>query len=458
MTLKHLISILGAGLLWSGCVTDPPYARPPAPVAGQFPGHAATQPGTNAAADLAWRDFFADERLKKLIELALANNRDLRVAALNVEQSRAQYRITKADSYPGAQAAGSYTRSGNSRATTDQWNASVGTTSYELDFFGHVRSLNSQALENYFATEEARRSSQISLVAEVATQYFTQRQLEEQIQVTRQTLTAVEESYRVNRIRFDVGENNELDLRSSEGQVQTARINLSSYQRQLAQAINYLVLLVGQPLPDDLPAPRAFGDTNLVAEIPAGLPSDLLQRRPDLLEAEHTLKAANANIGAARAAFFPTISLTASTSSSSAQLAELFSAGTGMWSFSPQISVPIFTGGRNRANFDAAKISARIEVANYEKAIQTAFREVADALAGSSGYREQLPQQQALVNAQQRRLELATLRYRNGEDSYLNELSAQQDLFNAQQGLLQLQFNILSSDITLYKTLGGGWK
>jgi len=218
------------------------------------------------------------------------------------------------------------------------------------------------------------------------------------------------------------------------------------------------VLLVGQPLPDDLPTPRAFNSTNLVAEIPAGLPSELLQSRPDILEAEHTLKAANANIGAARAAFFPTISLTASTSTSSQQLSQLFGAGTGLWSFSPQISVPIFAGGRNRADLDAAKVSARIEVANYEKAIQTAFREVADALAGRSGYREQLPQQQALINAQQRRLELATLRYQNGEDSYLNELSAQQDLFNAQQGLLEVQFNILSSDITLYKTLGGGWK
>ena len=436
----------------------PKYARPAAPVAGQFPGNAASQFGTNAVPDIAWRDFFADERLKKLIELALANNRDLRVAVLNVEQSRAQYRITKSASYPGAQAAGSYSRSGDFHTASDQWSASIGTTSYELDLFGHVRSLNAQALEKYFASEEARRSSQISLVAEVANQYFTQRQLEEQILVTRQTLTAVEESYRMNRIRFDAGENNELDLRSSEGQVLSARLNLSSYERQLAQAVNYLVLLVGQPLPDYLPTPRAFNSTNLVAEIPAGLPSELLQNRPDILEAEHTLKAANANIGAARAAFFPTISLTASTSTSSQQLSQLFGAGTGLWSFSPQISVPIFAGGRNRADLDAAKVSARIEVANYEKAIQTAFREVADALAGRSGYREQLPQQQALINAQQRRLELATLRYQNGEDSYLNELSAQQDLFNAQQGLLEVQFNILSSDITLYKTLGGGWK
>ncbi len=452
----------------------PKYKRPEAPVAARYPG----TPQTNAdfaASELGWAHFFSEERLKKLIELALLNNRDLRVAILNVEQSRAQYRITRSASFPTVNAGGSFIRSyygiapnqpgvaipgaaAPSGITSSQWSANIGTAGYELDFFGHVRSLNHEAFEKYLATGEGWRDAQISLVAEVATQYYTLRQLGEQLQVAGQTLTAVEESYRLNKASFDAGEHNELDLRAAEGQVQTARINVLTYERQIAEAVNYLVLLVGQPLPETLPAPRPFDDTNLVADVPAGLPSDLLQRRPDILEAEHTLMAANANVGAARAAFFPTITLTASMGTTSSQLKQLFGAGTGMWSFSPQITVPIFTGGQNSADLDSAKVSTRIEVANYEKAIQTAFREVADALADRLSYREQLPAQRALANAQQRRFELATLRYSQGEDTYLNVLLAQQDLYSAQQGLVQLQFNILSADITLYKSLGGGWK
>jgi len=469
--------VLTSVLALCGCTMIPKYKRPEAPVAAQYPGASQTNAGF-AASELGWSNFFSDERLKQLIDLALVNNRDLRVAVLNVEQSRAQYRITRSASFPTVDASGSFTRSyygvasGQSVASTSgaaavaspsgiyssQWSANIGTTAYELDLFGHVRSLNSQALEKYLATAEARRDAQITLVSEVATEYFTLRQLEEQLQVARQTLAAVEESYRLNKASFDAGEHTELDLRTAEGQVQSARINILTYERQHAEAVNYLVLLVGQPLPENLPAPRAFDDTNLVSVVPAGLPSELLQRRPDILEAEHTLKAANANVGAARAAFFPTISLTASMGTTSSQLNQLFGTGTGLWSFSPQISVPIFTGGQNRADLDSAKAGARIEVANYEKAIQTAFREVADALADRGSYREQLPPQRALANAQQRRFDLATLRYRQGEDTYLNVLSAQQDLYSAQQGLVQLQFNILSADIALYKSLGGGWK
>jgi len=218
------------------------------------------------------------------------------------------------------------------------------------------------------------------------------------------------------------------------------------------------VLLVGEPLPTDLPAPRSFNDTNLVAEIPAGLPSELVQRRPDILEAEHTLKAANANIGAARAAFFPTITLTASVGSTSSQLAKLFGSGTGVWSFAPQITVPIFTGGQNKADLDAAKVSTRIDVANYQKAIQTAFREVADALVANSSYAEEIKEQTALITTQQRRYDLSNLRYRQGDDTYLNVLSAQQDLYSAQQGQIQAQYNKLASQISLYKALGGGWQ
>jgi multidrug efflux system outer membrane protein len=231
-----------------------------------------------------------------------------------------------------------------------------------------------------------------------------------------------------------------------------------TYERQLAQATNYLVLLIGQALPAELPSPQPFNSTNLLAEIPAGLPSELVQRRPDILEAEHTLKAATANIGAARSAFFPTITLTASAGSTSSQLSQLFSSGTGVWSFAPQVTLPIFTGGQNRAELDSAKIATRIDVADYQKAIQTAFREVADALIAISTYAAQVDDEAVAINAEQDRYDLANLRYRQGEDSYLNVLSAQQDLYSAQQGMLQAQYNKIAGQISLYQALGGGWK
>jgi multidrug efflux system outer membrane protein len=455
--LHTRLSILAAVLAFSGCTMIPKYERPAAPVAARYPGTTETKAGP-AASDIAWQDFFAEERLKKLIELALANNRDMRVAVLNVEQSRAQYRVTRSASFPTVDASGSYTRSRASGITSDQWSASLGTTSYELDFFGRVRSLNKQALEKYFATEEARRSEQISLVAQVATEYFTLRETEQLLELSRQTLQTVQESYKLNKAMFDAGASSEVDMREAEGQVQTAKINALTCEREIAEAKNDLTLLLGEPWPADLPAPRSFTETNLVAEIPAGLPSELLARRPDILEAEHTLKAANANIGAMRAAFFPTISLTASAGSTSSQLSQLFGSGTGVWNFAPQITVPIFTGGLNQADLEAAKVGKRIEIANYEKAIQTAFREVADALVDAGSYARQMDEEAALVNAQQRRYDLANSRYRQGEDTYLNALTAQQDLFSAQQGQIQAHFNKLASHISLYKALGGGWK
>ncbi len=448
----------------ASCTLMPRYLRPEAPVGGHYPGGSSAKTD-KVSSEIAWRDFFADARLKKLIELALIENRDLRVAVLNVEQSRAQYRIARAGYFPTIQASGSYTRAqatslqpGISSPVSTQWSASIGSAAYEVDFFGRVRSLNAQALERYLATEEGRRSAQISLVAQVATQYFTLRQLEEQLALARQTLESVQQLYGLNKSTFDAGTTTELDLRTAETQVLTARVNVLTYEREAAQAENQLVLLVGRPPPQHLPAPRALSAGNVMSGIPAGLPSDLLQQRPDILQAEHTLKAANANIGAARAAFFPVISLTGSAGSTSLELSKLFGKNTGAWSFSPQISVPIFTGGLNRANLDVAKISARIEVANYEKAIQTAFREVADSLVARGSYARQVEAQEALVKAQQRRYTLAEARYRQGVDTYLNVLSAQQDLYGAQRNLIDLRFASLSNHVTLYKALGGGWK
>jgi len=448
----------------SGCAMMPRYERPALPVAEQFPGSTTRSPGTatsgagRPAADILWADFFKDERLKNLIALALGNNRDLRVAALKVEQSRAQYRITRSDSYPDVNIGGGVTRQRANGQTNTQWSANVGVSAYELDLFGRLRSLNQQALETYLATEEARRSTQISLVAEVATQYFTMREAQEQRQLARQTLEAVEESYRLNRASFDAGESNELNVRTAEGQVLTAKLNVLSYEQQLAQAENALVLLLGQALPPELPEAQPFDNANLLSDIPAGLPSELIERRPDILQSEHTLKAANANIGAARAAFFPSITLTGSVGVASTQLSDLFGSGSSTWTFSPQISLPIFNAGKTRAQLTYAELSQRVDVANYEKSIQTAFREVADALTANQSYLAEIEVQADAITAQQRRLELATLRYRQGEDSYLEVLSAQRDSYNAQQGLLQARFNKLSSQISLYRALGGGWQ
>jgi outer membrane protein, multidrug efflux system len=466
----------------SGCTMIPKYLRPAPPVAGRFPG-GSSQSGN--ASDIHWRDFFHDPRLKRCIELALVNNRDLRVAALNVEHARAEYRIQRSALLPTIDGSGSYTRArtpafaipggssaplsgGTSAAsaltpvvsqayTVNEFSASVGTTAYELDLFGRVRSLSRQALETYFANDQTRRSTQLSLVAQVATQYLTLREQEEQLALARQTLLAVQKSYDLNKRAFDIGTASELDVSTSDGQVQTARINTITYERLAAQAANYLALIVGQPLPADLPPGRSLSSQGVMSDIPSGLPSDLIERRPDILSAEHTLLAANASIGAARAAFFPTISLTTSAGDTSIQLSQLFTKGAEMWSFSPQITIPIFTGGKNLATLDAAKVSKQIEVANYEKSIQTAFREVADGLAGRVTYNRELGAREALVAAQQRRYDLTEKRYRQGVDSYLSVLLAQQDLYSAQRDLVSTYTDRLANLITLYKSLGGGW-
>lgn len=471
---RHLLRCsLVAALALAGCTMIPKYNRPAAPVSARFPD------GTDHsgdASDIRWRDFFTDPRLKRLVELSLANNRDLRVAALTVERYQAEYRIQRAALFPSVNATGNYTRSltsgetlgGGSGAagaaassngyTSNQFSVSVGTTAYEVDLFGRVRSLNKQALETYFASDETRRSTEISLVAQVATQYLTLIEDEEELKLARQTLAAVQESYNLNKKQFDIGTGSELDLSTADAQVQTARVNVFNYERLIDQAANYLVLLVGQPLPANLPPGRSLAGQGTFADLPSGLPSDLIERRPDILSAEHTLLAANADIGAARAAFFPVITLTASGGNTSLQLSHLFNHAAAVWSFAPQISVPIFNGGSNAATLDADVLSKRIEIANYEKSIQTAFREVADALVARGRYTQQTSAQELLVAAEQRRYDLSNLRYRQGVDSYLTVLTAQQDLYSAQNSLISTRTDRLANLITLYKALGGGWK
>ncbi|HVU28539.1 MAG TPA: AdeC/AdeK/OprM family multidrug efflux complex outer membrane factor [Verrucomicrobiae bacterium] len=455
------------GIALSGCTLAPKYERPAAPVSTNWPdGSTYNNSATNAVADIGWREFFHDPRLQELIELSLTNNRDLRVAVLNVEQSRAQYRIERAALFPNIDASGNYIRQRTSKdfllpgepVLSSQYSVSLGTTAYEVDLFGRIRSLKTAALENYFATEEARKSAQIALVAEVANQYLAERAFEEELQMTRQTLDAVQNSYNLIKQSYDVGVSSELDLRSAEAQVESAKANAAAFEQQRDQAQHALTLLVGEPLPADLPPPQSLNEQRLLTDLPPGLPSDLLQRRPDILAAEHELKSANANIGAARAAFFPAIKITADAGFSSAQLSSLFDAGSGMWLFNPQITLPIFEGGRNKANLDVAKISKLIEVANYEKAIQTAFREVADALTAKKFLDEQLADQTALVKAEQRRYDLADVRYRNGVDDYLVVLTAQQDLFTAQRNQIVTQYARFSNLIGLYQALGGGWR
>jgi multidrug efflux system outer membrane protein len=455
-----LLALCGIALAaLTSCNMVPRYERP-RPAINRVFADSGDRASHASAANLDTDRFIVEPRLRRLVALALESNVDLRVAMLKVEQSRAQYRIQRSSLAPSLETGGSVNvrRTESNNATTDVWSANLGSTAYELDLFGRVRSLSQQALEKYFATQEGMRTARIALVAQVAVQYFALRQYEEQLALAKKTLVTVEDSHALNKSSFDAGAITELDLRTSETQVQNAKISIVTNERQIAQAMNQLVSLIGRPLPDNLPSPRGLSDGNLLASVAAGLPAEMLELRPDILEAEHTLKAANASIGAARAAFFPSIRLTGSLESGSNSLSNLLGSGTGVWNFTPKITVPIFTGGSNRANLDSAKIAARIEVANYQKAIQNAFREVSDALVARRTYAEEVVLREGLVKAQRARLDLATARFRQGVDTYLNVLSAQQDLFTTEQNLITTRFNVLDSQVAIYKALGGGWK
>jgi multidrug efflux system outer membrane protein len=456
---------IGLALVLAACSMQPVYERPAAPVAGAFPegdAYKAVKPGAPAA-EIGWRDFLADPRLQRLVETALANNRDLRVAMLNVAQVRAQYRIQRAALLPqvSAFADASQSRTPGSLTQTGKplvaHNYSAGVSAgWEIDFFGRLQSLSDAALQQYFATAYARQAAEILLVSQVADQYLTMLALDEQLAVTRQTQATAQASYKIVMLQFDTGTGTELALRQAETVVEQANANYAAQVRARAQAENALVLLIGQALPIDLPPSLPLGGQKLLADIPAGLPSDLLARRPDILQAEALLRSENANIGAARAAFFPRISLTGSLGTASATLAGLFTGGLA-WSFLPSITVPIFEGGALKANLDAAKILKDIGVAQYEKSIQGAFREVADGLAARGTYDEQLGSLKKYTAAEQRRLELATFRYKNGVDTYLNVLTAQTDYYNAQLAVVSTRLQRLTTLVDLYRALGGGW-
>ncbi|MEN3293613.1 MAG: outer membrane protein multidrug efflux system [Burkholderiales bacterium] len=461
-TIRQLtVALLAAGVL-SGCSLIPTYERPAAPVASSFPDAPAEQ-AARSVSDIGWRDFFTDQRLQALIAASLENNRDLRIAALRIEEARGLYNIQRADLYPNVNAGASASRARTpadlsptrSAVVSSTYQVGLSLASYELDFFGRVRSLNEAALSQYLATEEARRAAQISLVSEVARAYLAERAFAELEDLAQRTFEARESAYKLSKQRFDVGASSALELRQDETLVQMARASLAQAKRQRARSTNALTLLVGKPL-SDLPPVQPFSAQNIVTDIPPGLPSDLLERRPDIRAAEQRLLAANANIGAARAAFFPRISLTAGLGTASTSLSGLFDSGSGTWSFVPQLVMPIFDAGRTSANLDVTQVRKNIAVADYEKSIQTAFREVSDALVARGTLDEEIDAQRALQEAQAERLKLSELRYKSGVASSLAVLDAQRDLFSAQQALVQSRLQRLTNAVDLYRSLGGG--
>ncbi len=402
--------------------------------------------------------------MQKLIALALENNRDLRVAALNIERFRAQYQIQRSDLFPkvDATAGGNFQRvpadlSGSGHATTNhQYSIGLGVSSYELDLFGRVRSLKDQALEQFLATEQARRSVQISLVSDVAASYLTLAADRERLKLAKETLASQQSSFQLTRSRFEAGVASALDLHQAQTSVDTARFDIARFTSLVAQDENALTLVVGSPVPASL-LPQALSESlTALKDIAPGLPSEVLLRRPDILQAEGLLKGANANIGAARAAFFPRITLVSSLGFGSDELAGLFKGDAFAWSFAPRISLPIFDGGSNRANLTVAEVDRDIALTQYEKAIQTAFREVADALAQRGTIDEQVAAQQSLTDATAESYRLSQARYEKGVASYLNVLDSQRSLYGAQQNLITARLSRLANLATLYKVLGGG--
>ena len=462
MNITCLKVAIGMALMgMSGCSLIPEYHRPEAPVQQSWDAASVT---STRARQVTWQAFFKSEMLKELISQALVNNRDLRVAALNIEKAQAQYRIQQADLLPSIDASGSansqrvpgdLSTTGNTQ-TTHQYTAGVGFTAYELDFFGRVRSLDQQALERYFSTVEAQRSVKVALIAQVASAYFQLQADQQLLAISGQTLASQRDSYSLVQNSYEQQVATELDLSQAESTVRTAESAQAQYQRQVEQEKNALVLLVGKPLESKYFTAIELDGLRIEENLPVGLPSDLLVSRPDILAAEYALRAANASVGAARAAFFPSITLTASAGSASSDLGQLFAGGQGAWTFVPSINVPIFNAGRNQANLDVARIQTSIEVANYQKAIQVAFREVADSLVARESLTTQVLAETRLVQANQRNYQLANSRYTEGIDTYLNTLDAQRNLFSAQQSLVSTKLSRINNLVSLYKALGGG--
>ncbi|GAB3063856.1 efflux transporter outer membrane subunit [Stenotrophomonas tumulicola] len=461
MTIKlpSLVVSIAAALALGGCATLVPDRTDVAPaIPAQWPAEA-TQGQATEVAMLGWRAFFTDPRLQQVIDQALDNNRDLRVAVLNVERARGQYRIQRADRVPAVNVQGQMQRQGGDVPVTEQFSAGLGITDFELDLFGRVRNLSEAALQDYFSVAANRRNAHLSLVAETATAWLTLGADRESLRIAEATLGSHEDSLRLAQARFERGGSSALELAQTRTLVETARTDAARLRGQVAQDRNALALLLGGPVDDALlPASNAELELLALAPPPSGLTSDVLLQRPDIMAAEHTLLSANANIGAARAAFFPSIRLTGTFGSSSTELSGLFDSGTRAWSFLPSISLPIFQGGKLRANLAVANADRDIALAQYEKAIQVGFRETADALALGSSLDAQSDSQQALLEAAEQAQTLSQARYDAGLDSFVTLLDARRTAYSAQQSRLQTGLAQQTNRITLYKVMGGGWQ
>ncbi|HEU4590385.1 MAG TPA: efflux transporter outer membrane subunit [Steroidobacteraceae bacterium] len=467
------LTFLAASALLSGllgaCTMAPRYHRPEAPVPAAYEQvePAATTAAAVPAAEIGWKEFFPDPELQDLIGRALLNNRDLRIATLNVEAARAQYRIQRADLVPPVDVTGtannqrlppSVSPSGQDQLTRS-YSAGLSVPAFELDLFGRVRSLRRSSLEAFFALEENRTAAQLLLVSEVANAWLTLIADRELLKLAENTRDSQKKSFDLTQLRFDQGVSSEIDLHRSETSWRQAEVDIAQQTRRVAQDRNALALLVGEALPAQSgSSARDIGAQTFSKRLPAGLPAELLTRRPDVRAAEHALLAANANIGAARAAFFPSIELTGFYGNASDDLSSLFQSGHTAWSFVPQVRLPIFSGGANLAALDLANVRKRIEIARYEQSIQAAFRDVADALVARSTLADQLRAQEALTRAAEASYQLADMRYRGGVESYLGALIAQRDMYDAQRGLIVTRLADATNLVQLYQALGGGWK
>ncbi|NPU83326.1 MAG: efflux transporter outer membrane subunit [Syntrophaceae bacterium] len=467
MSRKTFLLLAVVTALLGGCTLAPEYTRPASPVPADWPAGAAYKETkaaapAPAASELPWREFITDERLRKVIETSLSNNRDLRLAILNVEKAEALYGVQRASLLPSVNATGSVYReripadlsSSGTDVISRKNSVTAGVSAWEIDFFGRLQSLKDEAWEQYLATDQDRRSAQIMLVSAVANAYFALAADRENLKLAAATLEAQETTYNLVRKRHDVGLVSALTLRQAQSQVEAARGSVARYTQLVAQDENALHLLAGSPLPPGL-LPESLTRITPPAEIASGLSSDPLLKRPDVLAAEHRLKAAHANIGAARAAFFPRISLSTTIGTASAELSGLFRAGSAAWTFAPQIVLPIFDA-RTWSAYEVTKVVREMAVAQYEKAIQTAFREAADALVVRGTVEQQIEAQEALVEALAEASRLSNARYEKGIDSYLGVLDAQRSLYGAQQGLISLRLARYANLVTLYKVLGGG--
>ncbi len=465
---SRLAVLTVASALVAGCTMAPAYKQPPMPTASSYPAEGQPELGPASAKAIGWRGFFADPRLKRLVEAALSNNRDLRIAVARIEEARGQYRVQRADLLPTVQGQGSAARArsqspvsaasgGPGAQTLTSYQAGLGITSFELDFWGRVRSLSNAGRAAYLATVEAERAFRISLIADVASSYLALREAEERIALAEATVDSRSRGLDIAKLRLDAGVTSALDYRQAETLLTQAQTELANLRRTRAAARNQLEVLVGGPIGEPLPEALPLVDQGIGPQLGAGLPSDLLLNRPDILQAEQQLRAANANIGAARAAFFPKITLTGSGGYESVELKNGVSQDGLSWSLGPaSLTLPIFDFGRNQGNLDVAKARQNIAVSTYEKTVQTAFREVADALAARRYLAEQIEAQERALVAQRNSAELAQLRYRNGVANYLEVLDAERNLFDAEQSLVATRRSQLDNLVTLYVALGGG--